>query len=255
VPPWLPGCLALLFAGAGLFVFGKGVVAVVERSRLKARRERYPQEPWRADHPWDPAGASYSPGASLPGQLAILAFMTLLLAPFNYFTFYDPRPDVPTWARALVGFFDVVLVLVLVGIVLTVVQHAKYGRARLAFQSFPFFLGETLSVRLVTSRPIGDFKKLTFTLRCIEERAETVRRADETIHRTVCDQLWADEVALDGGAARESHELPVRFDLPEGDYGTRLSEPPARYWELAVAADTPGLDFTAKFLVPVYSRT
>jgi hypothetical protein len=123
--------------------------------------------------------------------------MTLLLAPFNYFTFYDPRPDTPTWARALVGFFDVVLVLV--GVVLTVVQHAKYGRARLAFQSFPFFLGETLSARLVTSRPIGDFKRITFTLRCIEERTETRRSGNKTTIRTVCDQLWADEVALEGG--------------------------------------------------------
>jgi hypothetical protein len=255
LPPWLPWCLALLFSGAGLFLGGKGVLAVIERSRLKARRERHPQEPWRADHPWDPAGASYSPGASLPGQLAALAFMTFLLAPFNYFTFYEPREDMPLWARALVVLFDVVLALVLVGIALTVVHQAKYGRARLVFQSFPFFLGDALSARLGTSRPIGHFKKLTFTLRCIEERTETRRSGNKTTIRTVCDQLWADEVALEGGAAREGHEVPVRFDLPEGDYGTRLSKAPARYWELAVAADTPGLDFAAKFLVPVYSRT
>lgn len=255
LPAWLPWCLAVLFVGAGAFVSLKlGVGALVERSRLKARRERHPHEPWRADHRWDPAGASHSPGRSLPGQLAVLAFMTLLLGPFNYFTFYAPQEAVPFWARAVVVLFDVILVLVVVGIVLTVVHQAKYGRARLAFQSFPFFLGDKLTARLQTSRPIGAFKKMTFTLRCIEERTETTRSGSKTTIRTVCDQLWADEVALEGGALREGHELPVSFDLPEGDYGTRLADPPARYWELAVAADTPGLDFGAQFLVPVYAR-
>ena len=60
-------------------------------------------------------------------------------------------------------------------------------------------------------------------------------------------------MTLEGGTVREGNEVPVSFDLPSGDYGTRLAEAPARYWELAVVADTPGLDFTAKFLVPVYS--
>src|SRR6185503_4312602 len=134
------------------------------------------------------------------------------------------------------------------------VQQAKYGRARLAFQSFPFFLGETLTARLGTSRPIGRFKKLVFTLRCIEERTETRRTAKGTSIQTVCDQLWADEVAQDAGDLREGNEVTVRFDLPDGDYGTRLSEAPARYWELTVVADTPGVEFSAKFLVPVYAR-
>jgi hypothetical protein len=49
-------------------------------------------------------------------------------------------------------------------------------------------------------------------------------------------------------------DLPVSFKLPEGEFGTRLSEAPARYWELEVKADTPGLDFGALFLLPVYER-
>ena len=254
LPEPLAWGMALLFFGAGVFLASLGIRGLIERSRLKARREHHPQEPWLVDHSWDSTGVSYNPGSSLPGQLGAAAFMTLLLAPFNYFAFYVPSADMPTWARALVGFFDVMLVLTIVGIVGTLVQQAKYGRARLAFQAFPFRLGDNLTARLGTSRAIGDFKKLTFTLRCIEERTETRRSGARTSIQTVCDQLWAEEVALGAGAVREGNEITVRFDLPEGDYGTRLSEPPARYWELAVAADTPGLDFAAKFLVPVYAR-
>jgi hypothetical protein len=254
-PDWLIWSLVALFGGAGAFVTLKlGVGSLVDRSRLKARRALHPDEPWRADHSWDPAGGSYSPGSSLAGQLAVMAFMAALLAPFNYFAFYEPRPDMPTWAKLLVGFFDLILVLVVVGIVMTLVQQAKYGRSRLAYQSFPFFLGDRLSARLGSSRPIGQFKKMTLTLRCIEERTETTRSGGKTTIRTVCDHLWSDEVVLEGGAMREGNEVPVSFDLPSGDYATRLAEPPARYWELAVVADTPGLDFSAKFLVPVYAR-
>jgi hypothetical protein len=255
MPDWLATCLAVLFFGAGVLLAMKGAGALIQRARFKARRERYPREPWRVDYPWDPAGASHNPGSSLPGQLVVSVFMTLLLAPFNYFAFYAPERDMPFWARAVVVLFDVVLVLVVVGMVLTVVQQAKYGRARLAFPSFPFFLGDTLTARLGTSRAIGEFKKLTFTLRCIQELTVTQRRGTRTSIQTVCDQLWADEVALAGGAVREGNEVTVNFQLPEGDYGTRLSAPPARYWELAVVADTPGVDFSARFLVPVYSRS
>jgi len=255
VPAWLAWAVGLLFFGAGAFLALRlGVGSLVDRSRLKARRALHPDEPWRADYDWDPAGATYNASSSLPAQLAVTAFMTLLLAPFNYFTFYQPAPDVPTWARFLVGFFDLILVLVVIGIVMTLVQQAKYGRARLAYQSFPFFLGDKLGARLGSSRPIGQFKKMTFTLRCIEERTETTRSQGKTTIRTVCDQLWCDEVALEGGAMREGNEVPVSFDLPMGDYGTRLAEAPARYWELAVVADTPGLDFSAKFLMPVYGQ-
>jgi hypothetical protein len=254
VPVWLAGSVALLFFGAGGFLVLKlGVGSLIDRSRLKARRALHPDEPWRADHTWDPAGATHSPGSSLPGQLAVAIFMSALLGPFNYFSFYAPPPDIPTWAQLLVGFFDVILVLVVVGIVSTLVQQAKFGRARLAYQSFPFFLGDRFSARLGSSRPIGQFKKMTFTLRCIEERTETTRSQGKTTIRTVCDHLWSDEVALEGGAVREGNEVPVSFELPMGDYGTRLAEPPARYWEMTVIADTPGLDFSAKFLVPIYA--
>jgi hypothetical protein len=254
MPDWLVTCLAALFFGSGVFLATKGVGALIGRARMKARRERYPGQPWRVDYPWDPAGASHNPGSSLPGQLAVTIFMTLLLAPFNYFAFYQPERAMPFWASAVVVLFDVVLVFVVVGMVLTVVQQAKYGRARLAFQSFPFFLGDTLTARLGTSRAIGEFKKLTFTLRCIQELTVTSHRGTRTSIQTVCDQLWKEEVTQEGGALREGNEVTIRFDLPEGDYGTHLAEPPARYWELAVVADTPGLDFSAKFLVPVYAR-
>jgi hypothetical protein len=182
-----------------------------------------------------------------------MAFMAALLAPFNYFTFYEPQPDVPTWAMFLVGFFDLILVLVVVGIVMTLVQQAKYGRARLAFRSFPFFLGDTLSARLGSSRPIGQFKKMTFTLRCIEERTETTRSAERRHpHRYATSSGRTRSCSRAGGARGQRGAVELRR-CRRAITAPGLAEPPARYWELAVVADTPGLDFSAKFLVPIYA--
>ena len=45
--------------------------------------------------------------------------------------------------------------------------------------------------------------------------------------------------------------IPIAIRLPEG-MATRLHDKPRRYWELDVSADTPGIDYSARFLVPVY---
>ena len=47
-------------------------------------------------------------------------------------------------------------------------------------------------------------------------------------------------------------EIPISIRLPEGDYASRLLESPRRYWELEVKAETPGIDYAARFLIPVY---
>ena len=48
--------------------------------------------------------------------------------------------------------------------------------------------------------------------------------------------------------------MQFTFPVPRCDHGTRLSDRPPRYWELEVAANTPGLDLQARFLLPVYAE-
>jgi hypothetical protein len=150
--------------------------------------------------------------------------------------------------------FDLIPVLMVVGILTTLWHRAKYGRSYLRFGSFPFLLGRTVDVRFNTRRPIGSFENMTFTLRCIEERTEVRRTSKGSSTQVLCDQIWADEKVFESSWALQEGEIPVSFRLPEGEYGTRLLEPPIRYWELEVKAATPGLDFGAVFPLPVYAR-
>ncbi len=251
LPDWLPWNLAAVFFVPGLFLFGAGLKSVVASAGVKRRRAQHPDEPWLAEGTWDPEGTTDRPHTTLLAQVLWTAFLSVFLAPFNYFVFVRPQGDVPFWVKGLVGFFDLIPVLMVGGIVTTLWHSAKYGRSHIRFSSFPFHLGRMLDLRFSTSRSIGSFDKMTFTLRCIEERTEVQRTSKGTSTRTVCDQLWAEEFAVESSMLEG--EIPVRFRLPEGDLGTRLAEPPVRYWELEVAAVTPGLDFGAVFPVPVYA--
>ena len=253
-PDWVPQVMAVIFFAPGLFVSLMGVDSFLKNRRTRARQAEHPTEPWLVDA-WEPEGTRDRPRATLGGQLGMTAFLALFLSPFNYVVFLQPQQDVPFFAKALVGLFDFILVLMIVGILSTLWHRARYGRSRLAFGSFPFFLGQGMNVRLTTGRPLGAFKNVVFTLRCIEERSETRRTTrGSTSSQTHCDQLWAEVVTLNESWALNEGEIPVSFHLPEGDLGTRLAESPARYWEIEVTADTPGLDYSAVFPVPVYAR-
>jgi hypothetical protein len=252
-PPWLPWCLALTFFVPGFFLLVTGLRSAWASARLEKRRALHPGQPWLAEGSWDPEGTSDRPRTTLLAQFVWTAFLSVFLAPFNYFVFVAPQKDIPFWVKGLVGFFDLIPVLMLVGIVTTLWHAAKYGGSYLRFGSFPFHLGGTLDVRLSTRRPIGSFETMTCTLRCIEERTELRRTSRGGSSRTVADQLWAEERILNSSFAAFDGGIPIAFRLPEGDYGTRLAEAPVRYWELEVTAATPGLDFRAVFPVPVYA--
>ena len=256
LPGWLGWAVSLIFFLPGVFVFLKGAKGLLDAARLKRLREQHPHEPWLVEHAWDPEGTAADSRASVVSQVLILAFLLVFLSPFNYFVFLGPdASDIPLVPRAIVAFFDLIPILLIGGIVTTLWHAAKYGRSRLAFGSFPFYLGGPLAARFSTSRATFEFNSMTFTLRCVEEQTETYRTTDQsTGTRTRCDQLWADEVVLEGGGGRYGGEFPISFKLPDGDYGSRLIDTPERYWELEVKADTPGLDFAALFLLPVYAR-
>jgi len=102
---------------------------------------------------------------------------------------------------------------------------------------------------------LADHPWSTITLRCIEERYET-RAGDESTW-TASYQLHADRLEIDPAWGRMAGQwnVPVTFMLPAAPFETSLSARPPRYWELAVHGESPGVDFDATFLVPIYATT
>ena len=252
-PRWVIEVIGAIFAGAGLLMLMNGVRGVCRAIRRRQRAGLFPAEPWRADFAWDPSGFTASDRAGVLVCVAFGLFVVLFMTPFNWWGF---RGGGGLFVIALSGVFDLVG-LGLVGYALfLVLRWLKYGDSRLQFEGFPFFLGDVVTAALVPHKDVRGCRRVTFTLRCIQERIETTGSGENRSTAEVCYQIWASafEVEQPGDIAA-GHPVPVTFLLPEdAGLSTALADRPPRYWEVEVAAATPGINYKARFLVPVYIR-
>ena len=244
------GGLAVLF-GFSLVLSGlKTAWAAARRARI---RRQFPNEPWRADHRWDERGERERPMAKAISNLIGMVLFALLLAPFNWLTWVYWNPV----AAVVMAVFDLMLVAGVVYAFYEMARAAKYGAAWIEYERFPFFLGEPLRVRLGSRGGLDRLQKLLVTVRFVREAAVPGAR-DSKGHRSsriAARQHWAETLEFDPGLLRGTTELPVGVDLPaDADYGTELSAPVARYWEIEMKGEAPGIDFHAQFLIPVYAR-
>jgi hypothetical protein len=238
--------VAALFLGSGLLLWSVGLRATIVRLRFEQRARRHPREPWLGDRAWNPKGDRERPFSSAIKSLFGIAFMLLFLAPFHWWMYADP------WIPGILilTLFDLLFLGAVGYWVYTVGRAMKYGAARIEFDRFPFFLGESLDVRLGCRGRLDRFDKLTVTVRFIKVKQERKGSSSDN----VCHQHWAHQLVFEEGLLRGVRELPISMSLPDGDYGTWLSGDAPRYWEIEAKGDGPGIDFLARFLLPVYGR-
>jgi len=250
-------------AGIALSLIGVLILSLgchdIARVRRRERLTRLrPGEPWYADYPWQAKGISDKGIHNVLMPVFSLLILVCILAPINYVAFYRPDllEDAPPWVlQVLSGCIDAAGVACLLWVFYRILRFLKYGSSFLHFKQSPFFLGDKLVVGLTTSRAMGAVRWLEATLRCIEERYE--RSYNSRGRRTtivVCYQLYADTVRSDTprefrrGSPPLSMSIPIPANLPS----TALSDRPPTYWELEIKAGTPGVDYNAVFLVPIY---
>lgn len=248
--PVVAACGAL-FATVGLWLALHGLRGVWRRSRVRAAQARRPHEPWTWDHTWDPAGVADASGRRI-GQTAFgIGLIALFCVPAHWIGFLTEERPLPFQIAAFV--LDLVLLGVVAYLGYLTLRRLKFGTPRLAFAHFPYRLGGSLEVYFQAARGLDAVERLDCTLRFVEERYETRgagRNRSQEVHSY---ELWADERALER-AALVAGGASLRFALPDGDYATRLSDRPARYWELEVRGEAPGVDFEARFPLPVYEK-
>ena len=234
-PRWAVGSTGLIATLVGWMLVRQARRSRARRHRLDEGRARHPHEPWRYDHPWNPAGAGERPGPD-PFDVAMeVALYVSFALPFNLWAFEAgwSAPGVPLAALL----FDLSFAHLSARAIRDARGRARNGRCRLLFPDrFPFRLGETARVTFLPRQPLEP----RFVLRCIEESGE---ESFELFRET---QEWA----CDASGLELEFQLPDRPGL-----GTRLDHPTAlRYWRLDVMADLPDGERTAGFLLPVYAQ-
>ncbi len=253
-PRWLVGVIGGLFAAAGSAVMSGGALAMYKQGLLKRDAVRYPDQPWLADYHWDTGGSRDDGNRQMTKAFMGAFFFTALMVPFNWLIFFS-NESIPFFVHGIVLLFDVITLAIWCYAFYLLGRRVKYGDSRIIFDQFPFHLGEMLSVRWSPSRALGNYNRITFTLRCVEEVEETTGSGKHRQTRVVPYQVWAEQFVVDQPGRHEGlYDVPVAFLLPADGRPTKLSASPAEYWEIEIHADTPGIDFKANYLIPVYSR-
>ncbi len=250
-PMWIIALFGLLFVLAGLSFIWHGLGGVRRKAKIKIVKTTRASSPWLWDYEWQALGISDNKLKKVMHGLIMLIVVGAFLAPFHWWAFVSDEGSF--MVKAMVVFFD--LVFGLGGgyyFLNNLALFLKYGNSRLRFSSFPFLLGDTLSVVLV-GLP-SEINLLQLDLRFIEEQYETRGSGRNKESRVVCYQLYHEERTLKGREVASSGKLSLEWDLPnEPEMTSTLSQRPARFWELEVKADTPGVDYHSRFLLPVYA--
>lgn len=250
-PTWVLTAFGAVFTMAGLGVASVGVTGMWRARAARKRKEEHPLEPWYWDHPWDSRWAeSGGLGPALQAFL-IFIFLEAFLSMFHWWAFFSDEKIIPL--MLFVGLFDLIALAILGGAIYAFFQHLKYGTSRLHFARFPFRPGHSVEAGLEASRKIAKAPSISLTLRYIEEVTETTGSGKNRSTTTVLYCLHEVRQELNAGQFDGSvGEIPISMRLPSGDFSNRLIDTPRRYWQLEVKAETPGIDYAATFLLPVY---
>jgi hypothetical protein len=170
------------------------------------------------------------------------------VVPFNVWAFTSRHGA----AIVLAIFFDLLPLLFLAALVEVVTTLRKTGRPSVELGGFPLFLGEPATLRLHAPVLLSSARTLEVLLHCVEEALE--RPAGGGRPEVVCHERYAEERTVGAADATPEGTIPLTFALPAEDLETTLRVRPPRYWELVVKAPGKGLDYTGRFLLPVYAR-
>jgi hypothetical protein len=251
VPHWVPFSAGGIFVMAGMIVIGNSIRAMARRRQLREREAANPNEPWFWDYGWDQRRTSDDGGRRTRQAWFGAIILGIFLTPFNAVFMIE---KVPFFVRGIIGFFDLLLLLVLGLAIHQLLQRMKYGSSYIRYDVFPIPLGRQATFFFSNARGIGSFDSFEATLRCIQERIIETGSGEERSRQTHYFELHAESIKIGASGHHRggNRELELPFQLPEGDYSTHLRSPEPRYWELELLAKTPGVDYCARFILPVY---
>jgi len=222
-----------------------------QRLQHIVRRKQHLADPfWVQDFSWDPTGMNDTGFRIVKHGIAFVTLMLLILVPLHW-AFLVKINGVARVIPALVlGFFDVLLLVIVGQIVLTLVRRLKFGATRVEFLRFPYSPDRPVELRFQGGSGLTTAPFLKARLACFVELMVREKGRDNSSH-LMHEVLW-----------EASGEFPIgpdgtanlRFEIPDDAHGTCLSHDIPIYWELDLSAAVPGADYKDSFLIPIYRR-
>jgi hypothetical protein len=253
---FVPAAFGGLFVLVGTWRLVRQIRAPAARRRRQAELERHRDTPWRVRPEWrrDEIEAATSLDRSF---LALALLWNLFAWPAAFFMISAEQTsgEELVW---LVALFPLIGLGMLARVGVEVRRMQKFGRAVLRLDPMPPRLGRPFvgTLRAGVTRENRPRDGYRVKVSCYRQVVRYTRSSDgkrsKKLERRL---LWRDETrvgddpAVDGTAV----EIPVRFTLPgDAPASTPFKTEERIIWEVAAAADTPGVDFAAAVEVPVF---
>lgn len=253
-PSWLLGSIGAFFFLAGAFLVVDGLRGAARKAEYERESAARPGEPWLYDHHWHREGVAFSAFNSMLERLMAALFWNAFLIPF-FWVGLNQRG----FGRVFLVFAGLFALLGLVFWARWIQMLAdllRYGNSFLAYDEFPYFLGQTLRVRLRAPKHVASIDELSLTLRCVQEKYVTTGSGNNRSTQVVCYELYRDVTTFSREQFADCFggDIAVEFRLPADERTTILAQTPPTYWEIEARGKAPGAGYEAHFLVPVYKR-
>lgn len=129
----------------------------------------------------------------------------------------------------------------------------RYGRVRLLLYANPYRPRGTVSATLKATSKLAPTGPMKVTLAYVHEWVTTSKNGASFTHENI---LWSDTCAIETAAMKRSPgtvEVPIRFELPGHAESTDDAIHSNRhYWRIDAEAPVRGIDFKARFEIPVW---
>ncbi len=247
---------SLLLFGVLFVCVGAGIAVLARRGRrlarqLEERKARHPDEPWLWNEAWSEGRLRDSARASMRYAWLFAIAWAAISTPI---AFLAPREFIEKGEHGAV----IALLFPAVGIgLLAWALHAtlrwrRFGESVFEMLRVPGVLGGELAGTLQVGEELSASQAITARLSCIRRYVSGSGRSRST-HEDI---RWSDEQQLPPTALARGpfgHALNLCFALP---YDASPSDPVASddyiLWRLEVATRMPGVDYRARFEVPVF---
>jgi len=250
VPQWVMFLFGAAFLLLGLVV----LVTTLQEQKRKAKAKKAPASmAYIYEHSWSQRWVHDDTGSAMRKTMSSIIILGGFLIPFHgilyYFIFV--REEGGKWiAYIFLGIFDLILLLMLMTLIYLAIKRLVFGRRKVTFNSFPYYLGEKLTATFEGGKKLKNLNRIDIALRCVEEAVESRPSGSASSPRLTCYRVYEDKIQRPTDAHGRAD---ISFDIPQALPGTQLTKMPPTYWELVIDAKLPGMDYQGVFLMPVYS--
>ncbi len=254
VPRQLFALMGAIFFIAGEIVMFQGVAGLIRRSRAKRRASENPGDASGIDYAWDRAGIKGDGLSEVITNFLGWCFFALFMVPFHWMFLFSGKKT-PGIVYFMIGLFDLIVMCGFGYCIYLLIRYLRYGQSFFKFSRFPFQPGGTVDGMVMMAKPLKGVTKLRMTLRFIEERFEIRGTGKNRSTQVVCYEVYNETKERTDFAqyGADIERLQIMFELPADlDLKNKIAQRPPCYWQLEIAAATPGVDYLSRFLVPVY---